>query len=64
VQTINIHIIEVVDEGGYANTSVHMSGQLRENKDMLENFNEIGHVQKNLRDGKAVWLLSEIQRAA
>ncbi len=64
VQTINTQIVEVVNEGDYAIASVRMSGQLRENNGMLENFDEIWHVQKNLRDEKAVWLLSGIQQVA
>ena len=64
VQTINTQIVEVVNEGDYAIASVRMSGQLRENNGMLESFDEIWHVQKNLRDEKAVWLLSGIQQVA
>lgn len=64
VQTINTQIVEVVNEGDYAIASVRMSGQLRENNGMPENFDEIWHVQKNLRDEKAVWLLSGIQQVA
>lgn len=64
VQTINTQIVEVVNEGDYAIASVRMSGQLSENNGMPENFDEIWHVQKNLRDEKAVWLLSGIQQVA
>ena len=64
VQTINTQIVEVVNEGDYAIASVRMSGQLSENNGMVENFDEIWHVQKNLRDEKAVWLLSGIQQVA
>lgn len=62
VQSINTQIIEVVNEGDYAIASVRMSGQLSENNGIPESFNEIWHVQKNLRDEKAVWLLSGIQQ--
>jgi predicted lipid-binding transport protein (Tim44 family) len=41
-----------------------MSGQLSENKGAAENFDEIWHVQKDLHDAKAVWLLSGIQQLA
>jgi len=41
-----------------------MTGQLRENEGANENFDEVWHVQKNLRDDKAVWLLAGIQQAA
>ncbi|MFZ1546829.1 MAG: TIM44-like domain-containing protein [Candidatus Nitrotoga sp.] len=64
VQTINTQIIEVVNEGDHAIASVRMSGQLSENNGIPENFDEIWHVQKNLRDEKAVWLLSGIQQVA
>lgn len=61
VQAIDTQIIEMVNEGDYAIASVRMSGQLSENNGMSENFDEVWHVQKNLRDEKAVWLLSGIQ---
>ena len=64
VQTINTQIVEVVNEGDHAIASVRMSGQLGENNGTPENFDEIWHVQKNLRDEKAVWLLSGIQQVA
>ncbi|MDQ3268426.1 MAG: Tim44-like domain-containing protein, partial [Pseudomonadota bacterium] len=64
VQTINTQIVEVVNEGDYAIASVRMSGQLSENNGTSVNFDEIWHVQKNLRDEKAVWLLSGIQQVA
>lgn len=64
VQTINTQIVEVANEGDYAIASVRMSGQLSENNGMPESFDEIWHVQKNLRNEKAVWLLSGIQQVA
>lgn len=64
VLTINTQIAEVVNEGDHAIASVRMSGQLSENNGTPENFDEIWHVQKNLRDEKAVWLLSGIQQVA
>ena len=64
VLTINTQIVEVVNEGDHAIASVRMSGQLSENNGTPENFDEIWHVQKNLRDEKAVWLLSGIQQVA
>ena len=63
VLTIDTQIIEVVNEHDNAIVSVRMSGQLRENNDAPETFDEIWHVQKNLRDDKAVWLLSGIQQS-
>ena len=41
---------------------VRMSGQLRANNGAPESFDEIWHVQKNLKDSKAVWLLAGIQQ--
>jgi len=64
VLTINTQIVEVVNEGDHAIASVRMSGQLSENNGTPESFDEIWHVQKNLRDEKAVWLLSGIQQVA
>jgi predicted lipid-binding transport protein (Tim44 family) len=64
VLAINTQIVEVVNEGDYAIASVRMSGQLSENNGTSESFDEIWHVQKNLRDEKAVWLLSGIQQVA
>jgi len=64
VLTINTDLLEVVNENDHAIASVRMSGQLRENNGTPENFDEVWHVQKNLRDEKAVWLLSGIQQIA
>lgn len=64
VLAVNTTLLEVVNEGDYAIASVRMSGQLRENNGEPENFDEVWHVQKNLRDEKSVWLLSGIQQIA
>jgi len=64
VLAVNTTMLEVVNEGDYAIASVRMSGQLRENNGAPENFDEVWHVQKNLRDEKSVWLLSGIQQIA
>ncbi len=64
VGTINTELLEVVNENDYAIASVRMTGQLRENNGTPENFDEIWHVQKDLNDSKAVWLLSGIQQVA
>ena len=64
VITINGILLEVVNEGDYAIASVRFTGQLRENNGTPENVDEVWHVQKNLRDDKAVWLLSGIQQIA
>ena len=64
VLTINTELLEVVTENDHSIASVRMSGQLRENNGTPENFDEVWHVQKNLRDDKSVWLLSGIQQIA
>jgi len=62
VVSINTDLLEVVTESDLAIASVRMSGQLRENHGAAESFDEIWHVQKNLKDDKAVWLLAGIQQ--
>ena len=64
VTTLNADLLEVVTENNHAIASVRMSGQLVENKGAPDNFDEIWHVQKNLQDDKAVWLLSGIQQVS
>jgi predicted lipid-binding transport protein (Tim44 family) len=62
VVNVTAALLEVVTENDHAIASVRMSGQLRENRGAAEAFDEIWHVQKNLKDDKAVWLLSGIQQ--
>jgi len=62
VVTINTTLLEVANESDIAIASVRMSGQLRENSGAPESFDEIWHVQKNLKDDKSVWLLAGIQQ--
>lgn len=62
VISVNADLLEVVTEGDYAIASVRMSGQLRENNGAPEDFDEVWHVQKNLKDDKSVWLLAGIQQ--
>lgn len=64
VVSLSAEVLEVVTEGDLAIASVHMSGQLSENGGAAENFDEVWHVQKNLKDDKAVWLLGGIQQIA
>ncbi len=64
VISINTELLEVVNENDHAIASVRMTGQLSENKGATENFDEIWHVQKDLKDSKAVWLLSGIQQVS
>jgi predicted lipid-binding transport protein (Tim44 family) len=61
---VNADLLEVVTENNHAIASVRMSGQIAENKGTPENFDEIWHVQKDLQNDKAVWLLSGIQQIA
>lgn len=61
---VNAELLEVAHENDIAIASVRMSGQLRENNGAAENFDEVWHVQKNVKDDKAVWLLSGIQQIA
>lgn len=64
VSLLNADLLEVVTENNHAIASVRMTGQISENKGAAESFDEIWHVQKNLQDDKAVWLLSGIQQIA
>lgn len=62
VLAINAELLEVANEGDLAIASVRFTGQLSENNGAAENVDEIWHVQKDLRDSKAVWLLAGIQQ--
>jgi predicted lipid-binding transport protein (Tim44 family) len=62
VLALDAGLLEVGTEGDYAIASVRMSGQTRENGGAPEPFDEIWHVQKNLRDARSVWLLAGIQQ--
>jgi len=64
VIAVNADLLEVVTENNHAIASVRMTGQLAENKGAPENFDEIWHVQKDLQDDKAMWLLSGIQQVS
>jgi len=64
VIAVNAELLQVETENNHAIASVRMTGQLSENKGTPENFDEIWHVQKNLLDDKAVWLLAGIQQIA
>lgn len=64
VINVNASLLEVVTENSHAIASVRMSGQLSENKGAAENFDEIWHVQKDLNNDKAVWLLAGIQQVS
>jgi predicted lipid-binding transport protein (Tim44 family) len=62
VVSVNAELLEVNNENDLAIASVRMSGQLSENNAAAESFDEIWHVQKNLKDEKSVWLLAGIQQ--
>lgn len=62
VVMINGELLEVAYEGDLAIASVRFTGSLTENNGTPETVDEVWHVQKNLRDDKAVWLLAGIQQ--
>ena len=62
VVAINGEVLEVDQSSDIAIASVRFTGQLTENNGVPETIDEIWHVQKNLRDDKAVWLLAGIQQ--
>jgi predicted lipid-binding transport protein (Tim44 family) len=65
VLAINAELLEVVTENDTAVASVRFNGQLREAPQSLpESFDEIWHVQKNVRDPESVWLLAGIQQVS
>lgn len=64
VDFIDAELLEVADEGDYSIASVRFTGQIRENDGQAERFDEIWHVQKDLRDAKSSWLLAGIQQVS
>lgn len=62
VVTINAELLEAVEENDLSIASVRFTGLLRENNNAPESVDEIWHVQRNLHDPKAGWLLSGIQQ--
>lgn len=65
VLAINAQLLEVMTENDTAIASVRFNGQLREAPGASpEAFDEIWHVQKNLKDPEAVWLLAGIQQVS
>lgn len=64
VDFIDAELLEVADDGDYSIASVRFTGQIRENDGQPERFDEIWHVQKDLRDAKSSWLLAGIQQAS
>lgn len=60
---INADLLDVTITNDVAIASVRFNGQLRESPDALpEPFDEIWHVQKDLKDKNASWLLAGIQQ--
>ncbi|SFW18427.1 Tim44 domain-containing protein [Nitrosovibrio sp. Nv17] len=65
VVAVDAQLLEVVTENDLAIASVRLGGQLRETPgNPAEAFDEIWHVQKNLKDPGAVWLLAGIQQVS
>ena len=65
VMSIDAELLEVVTENDTAIASVRFNGQLREAPNSApEAFDEIWHVQKDLKDSEAVWLLAGIQQVS
>jgi predicted lipid-binding transport protein (Tim44 family) len=62
VIVINAELLEVANEGDYSIASVRFTGQLSENGGIAENVDEIWHIQKNLKEANAPWLLAGIQQ--
>lgn len=65
IMFIDANLLEVETTPDMAIASVRFTGQLRELPDgEPEAFDEIWHVQKDLRDPNATWLLAGIQQVA
>ena len=65
VMSINADLLEVVTENDTAIASVRFNGQLRESpQSSPEAFDEVWHVQKNIKDPESVWLLAGIQQVS
>jgi len=62
VIAIKADLLEVANEGDYTIASVRFTGQLSENGGTPENVDEIWHIQKNLQQANAAWLLAGIQQ--
>jgi predicted lipid-binding transport protein (Tim44 family) len=62
IVTLNADLIEVVTEDNVAIASVRYNGLIRETGEQATPFDEIWHVQKNLKDAKATWLVAGIQQ--
>jgi predicted lipid-binding transport protein (Tim44 family) len=63
VDFIDAELLEVASEGDYSIASVRFHGQVSENG-AAERVDEIWHVQKDMRDANARWLIAGIQQNA
>ena len=62
---VEASLVDMTTEGNQAIASVRFSGQLRDAPDaQAESFDEIWHVQKDLDDSHAAWLLAGIQQVS
>ena len=65
VKFIDANLLDVETTEDMAIASVRFNGQLREETNgEIETFDEIWHVQKDLKDPDSVWLLAGIQQAS
>lgn len=62
ILSLHVELLEVLNQGDYTIASVRFTGQLRENKGEVASVDEVWHVQKDLRDSQATWLLAGIQQ--
>jgi predicted lipid-binding transport protein (Tim44 family) len=62
VLVIKAELLEVANDGDYSMASVRFTGQLSEDGGTPENVDEIWHIQKNLQEANAPWLLAGIQQ--
>jgi predicted lipid-binding transport protein (Tim44 family) len=62
ILSLHVELLEVLNQGDYTIASVRFTGQLRENKGAVASVDEVWHVQKDLRDSHATWLLAGIQQ--
>lgn len=62
VMSLHADLLDVAMDGDYQIASVRFSAMMSENGGAPESVNEIWHVQKDMRDDKAMWLLAGIQQ--
>ncbi|MBI2311477.1 MAG: Tim44 domain-containing protein [Betaproteobacteria bacterium] len=65
VLSVNAELLEVVSEGSLAIASVRFTGATREQPGQAPlPFDEVWHVQKELKNPKSVWLIAGIQQVS